>query len=177
MVKRYKIREISQPLDIETLDAVYRNADVVLAADYDALEAKLAAEHLSHSCTIAEEHASRTAFQDRIKALESQDEINWKTRRTLLAERDALTAAMATLEEWGRMDMREWCELQYRSELLTHEVIAEVEALRRGTGVSYADGRDPVKELKRTLASVDQITACRDAMRRCGIEPKGWLKP
>jgi len=37
----------------------------------DTLAAKLAAEHMSHSCTIAEEHESRTAFQERIRELEA----------------------------------------------------------------------------------------------------------
>jgi predicted nuclease with TOPRIM domain len=39
--------------------------------DCQVVEAELTAEHLSHSCTIAEEHESRTAFQERIKALEA----------------------------------------------------------------------------------------------------------
>jgi hypothetical protein len=42
MVKRYKIREISAPTDIETLDAAYRNAAMVLASDYDSVAAELA---------------------------------------------------------------------------------------------------------------------------------------
>ena len=39
MVKRYKIRELSAPSDLATLDAVYRNAECVLAFDYDAMDA------------------------------------------------------------------------------------------------------------------------------------------
>jgi hypothetical protein len=35
MVKRYKIREISQPRDRETLAAVFENREVILASDYD----------------------------------------------------------------------------------------------------------------------------------------------
>ena len=35
--------------------------------------------------------------QERIGELEAQDEIHWKTRRTLLAERDALKAVLESL--------------------------------------------------------------------------------
>lgn len=38
----------------------------------DAIAAGLAAEKMAHSVTIAEEHESRTAFQDRIRDLEAQ---------------------------------------------------------------------------------------------------------
>jgi len=40
-------------------------------AEYQALAAELAAEHMAHSVTIAEEHESRTAFQERIATLEA----------------------------------------------------------------------------------------------------------
>jgi len=44
----------------------------------DALEVKLAAEHMAHSVTIAEEHESRTAFQERIAQLEAA--LRWALR-------------------------------------------------------------------------------------------------
>jgi hypothetical protein len=44
---------------------------VVAQADYDAVVAELAAEKMAHSVTIAEEHESRTAFQDRIAQTEA----------------------------------------------------------------------------------------------------------
>lgn len=42
MVKRYNIRELTRPLDLETLAVVYENAEVVLGKDYDVLEASSA---------------------------------------------------------------------------------------------------------------------------------------
>lgn len=41
-VKRYNIRELQHPADIATLDVVYKNAECVLASDYDALTARCA---------------------------------------------------------------------------------------------------------------------------------------
>ena len=40
MVKRYKIRELSQPRDGHTLAAIFDNVDCVLGSDYDALAAQ-----------------------------------------------------------------------------------------------------------------------------------------
>lgn len=43
-----------------------------------------------------------TLLEDRIRALESQDEVHWKTRRTLLVERDALAAELAVAQQTNR---------------------------------------------------------------------------
>ena len=84
---------------------------------------------------------------------------------------EALEAHIAKLEQWDSMSMREWCELQYGYELLVNEVVSELEGLRRGVAITYVGGRDPVKELRHRLASVDQILACRDALRHLNGSP------
>jgi hypothetical protein len=41
-------------------------------AAYNAIASELAAEKMQHSVTIAEEHESRTAFQERLRELEAE---------------------------------------------------------------------------------------------------------
>lgn len=64
---------------------------------YDACKriTELAAELADWMRMRNEAMAVATSNRARIRELEAQDEVHWKTRRTLLAERDALAAELA----------------------------------------------------------------------------------
>lgn len=86
------------------------------------------------------------------------------------AEIDALRAQIARLEGWEDekigAGLADWSRPAYEHDLLVNRVIAECEALRRGVGVSYPDGDDPLRRLKREMPTDEQLHASQRALEQ-----------
>lgn len=81
-------------------------------------------------------------------------------------EIEALQAHIIKLEDWGNRNSLEWAEMLQDEHVQVARVINECELLRRGIGVSYAAGDDPLEKLKRTFPSLDSINAVTTCIKK-----------
>lgn len=97
--------------------------------------------------------------------LEAADEIDAARRQDEMSEVSALRAVIARLEDWANQGSAEWCQKRYEDDVLVNQVIAECEALRRGVGVTYSAGDDPLQRLKHIMPTMEQLEVCQRALR------------
>lgn len=158
-----------------------------VATENRALAAELAdlRQHLgtltpggSHTCITCAAHCVVIGdLEARVKELEAQDEIHWKTRRTLLAERDALAARCQEInDKWSlenqalAADKADLVRVLGVADARIRELEAALNDLLPGLILDrrYADADDDIDAMN---SRIETVTSALGAQSETSVEP------
>ena len=153
-------RDTAYPIAYE-LDAVKQQLNAANKR-IEELEANLNQVRSTYNQIIAEDTATRNEYLDEIAKLKERI-------RVADAEIKRLQGWVDVLEKpkvWSQAEIEaikgsglEYSMYLAEESLLVHRVVEEVQALRRGVGVSYAINDDPVEKLAKKLPPVENVVS------------------